>query len=77
MGGNSSKEEEKYMNEEDALDLQFNKLKNSDLPIVRCDYINNDKKHWKLVFTGSQCSPYDDGYFILELLFNKGVFPKF
>lgn len=77
MGGNSSKEEEKYMNEEDALDLQFNKLKNSDLPIVRCDYINNDKKHWKIVFTGSQCSPYDDGYFILELLFNKGVFPKF
>ena len=77
MGGNSTKIEEKKISEEESLDLQFKKLKNSSLPIVRCEYINNNKKHWKIVFTGSQNSPYDDGYFILELLFNNGVFPKY
>lgn len=78
MGGKSSKNEEKIINEEEALDSQFIKLKNSEiLPIIRCEYINNNKKKWKIVFTGSHCSPYDDGYFILELLFEKGPFPKF
>ena len=50
MGGNSSKTEEKNNSEEEALDLQFKKLKNSSLPIGRCEYLNNNKKHWKIVF---------------------------
>ena len=88
MGSNSSKEEENYKienspitdeeKEKKALEDEFNKLKNcQDLPLVECEYYNNDKKHWKIVFMGSDCSPYEDGYFTLELLFNKGTFPKF
>lgn len=64
-------------NEEKALEKEFNRLKNSqNLPIAKCEYINNNKKHWKVVFEGSQCSPYEDGFFIIEVLFNNGTFPE-
>lgn len=78
MGSNASsiintppgKEEEK------ELDKEFNKLKNSPyVPVVKCEYVDNNKKHWQVVFKGSECSPYEDGYFIIDFLFNKGVFP--
>ena len=63
--------------EENALDAEFQKLKNSKIvPVVKCEYINNDKKHWKVVFEGSKRSPYENGFFILEFLFNNGVFPQ-
>lgn len=52
-------------------------MKNSKIvPVVKCEYVNNDKKHWKVVFEGSKRSPYENGYFILEFLFNNGVFPQ-
>jgi ubiquitin-protein ligase len=63
--------------EENALDKEFIKLKNSKIvPVVKCEYVNNDKKHWKVVFEGSKRSPYENGFFILEFLFNNGVFPQ-
>ena len=66
------------MSKEDALEIEFKRLKNSqNLPIVKCEYINNNKKHWKVVFKGSQASPYEDGYFIIEVLFNNGTFPTY
>ena len=65
------------ISEKEALRKEFNKLKNSDqVPIVKCEYVNNDPKHWKVVFKGSDCSPYEDGYFIIEFKFNKGTFPE-
>ena len=74
MGGNSSKVEE--VDENQALENEFNKLKNCpDLPIIKCEYLNNNKKHWKICFQGSDCSPYEDGFFVLEFLF-KNKFPK-
>lgn len=73
----SSENKVKNIEEEAALDREFNKLKNSQLlPVVKCQYLNNDKKHWKVVFKGSECSPYEDGYFILEFLFKK-TFPEY
>lgn len=78
MGGNSSHEEKLGIEEEKALDKEFERLKNSqNVPVVKCQYIDNNKKHWKVVFKGSQCSPYEDGYFIVEFLFNKGTFPQY
>ena len=66
------------MSEEKALEIEFNRLKYSqNLPIVKCEYINNSKKHWKVVFEGSQASPYEDGFFIIEVLFNQGTFPDY
>lgn len=63
--------------EENALDKEFKKLKNSTIvPVVKCEYVNNDMKHWKVVFEGSKRSPYENGFFILEFLFNNGVFPQ-
>lgn len=76
MGGNNSIEEPLGYEEEKALDKEFNKIKNSEnVPIVKCEYINNNKRHWKIVFKGSQSSPYEDGLFTLEFLF-KSEFPK-
>ena len=64
------------MSEEITLEIEFNRLKYSqNLPIVKCEYINNSKKHWKVVFEGSQASSYEDGFFIIEVLFNQGTFP--
>jgi ubiquitin-protein ligase len=60
--------------EEAALDKEFNRLKNCSLNLVKCEYVNNNKKHWLIVFEGSKRSPYENGYFILEFLFN-GTFP--
>lgn len=79
MGSNSSHIDiPPGIEEEKELDKEFNKLKNSKyIPIVKCEYLKNNKKHWKVVFKGSECSPYEDGYFILEFLFNKGVFPSY
>ena len=79
MGGSNEKEEIiNTIREEAALAEEFRKLKECDeLPINSCEYVNNDKKHWKIIFEGSQYSPYEDGYFTLELLFNKGPFPKY
>ena len=84
MGSNSStpssssKTTPKISKEEEmALESEFNKLKNSkNTHIVKCEYVNNNKKHWKVVFRGSKSSPYEDGYFILDFLFNKGTFPE-
>ena len=61
--------------EEEALDKEFNRLKNSNLRLLKCEYVDNDKKHWKVVFEGSKRSPYENGYFILEFFFN-GTFPQ-
>jgi ubiquitin-protein ligase len=61
--------------EEAALDTEFYRLKNCSLNLVKCEYVNNNKKHWLVVFEGSKCSPYENGYFILEFLF-KGTFPE-
>ena len=64
--------------EEKQLDKEFNKLKNNKyIPLEKCVYLNNNKKHWQVVFKGSDSSPYEDGYFILDFLFNKGAFPKY
>ena len=80
MGGNT----ESYIDtppseqEEKELVKEFNQLKNSPyVPVVKCEFVNNNKKHWQIVFKGSECSPYEDGYFILDFLFNKGVFPSY
>lgn len=80
MGSNNSS----YLNtppgEQEAkeLDKEFNKLKNSPyVPVVKCQYVNNNKKHWQVVFKGSECSPYEDGYFIIDFLFNRGAFPEY
>lgn len=63
--------------EEDALEKEFNKLKSStSVQLVKCEYVKNDKKHWKVVFEGSKRSPYENGLFVLEFLFDKGPFPK-
>lgn len=73
MGGSN----EKKINENEALEEEFKKLKNcSDLPINSCEFIDNNKKHWKIIFEGSKYSPYEGGIFTLELLFNKGEFPN-
>lgn len=78
MGGSNEKPEEQYISEEEALEKEYKQLKEChELPINNCEYVNNDKKHWKIVFEGSKFSPYEDGYFTLELLFNKGTFPKY
>jgi ubiquitin-conjugating enzyme E2 D/E len=78
MGGSNEKSEEQNISEEEALEKEYRQLKECDeLPINNCEYVNNDKKHWKIVFEGSKYSPYEDGYFTLELLFNKGTFPKY
>lgn len=75
MGGNNSTEPLGY-EEEQALDSEFNKLKNSEnLPVVKCEYVDNNKRHWRVVFKGSQSSPYEDGYFIIDFFF-KSNFPK-
>lgn len=77
MGGSNQKPEEQNISEEEALEKEYRLLKEcTELPINNCEYVNNDKKHWKIVFEGSKYSPYEDGYFTLELLFNKGTFPK-
>ena len=66
------------ISEKEALRKEFNKLKNSDqVPVVKGEYVNNDPKHWRVVFKGSDCSPYEDGYFIIEFKFNKGNFPEY
>ena len=78
MGGKSTKEENpfEYMDENTALETEFNNLKNCpDLPIVKCEFLNNSNKHWKVCFLGSDCSPYEDGYFVIEFIF-KNTFPK-
>ena len=65
-----SKEEEK------ALDAQFNKLKNSKIvPIHCCKYVNSKKNNWEVIFLGTEGTPYESGYFKVQLLF-KEVFPK-
>lgn len=80
MGSKSSsviKEIQNPIDENTALETEFNKLKNCpDLPIVHCEYLNNNNKHWKVDFLGSDCSPYEDGYFVLEFIF-KNTFPKY
>lgn len=64
--------------EEKELDKEFNKLKNSKyIPLEKCVYLNDNKKHWQIIFKGSDCSPYEDGYFTLDFLFNKGAFPSY
>jgi len=77
MGSETSYIDKKPGEEEEReLDKEFNKLKNSQcIPLVKCEYLNNNKKHWQVIFKGSECSPYEDGYFILDFLFNKGTFP--
>ncbi len=78
MGGSNEKVEiNNKITEEQALEEEFKKLKEcNDLPINSCEYVNNNIKHWKIVIEGSKFSPYEDGFFILELIFNKGPFPK-
>lgn len=62
--------------EEKALDDQFNKLKNSKMvPIYSCRYINSKKNYWEVIFLGTEGTPYESGYFKVQLLF-KEVFPK-
>jgi ubiquitin-protein ligase len=62
--------------EENELDIQFQKLKTSKiLPIENCSYINNDKTHWLVVFLGTEGSSYENGYFKIEFIF-KNIFPK-
>lgn len=62
--------------EENVLDMQFIKLKTSKiLPIANCSYIDNDKTHWQVIFLGTESTPYENGYFKIELIFNN-VFPK-
>lgn len=71
---NIKEEEEK---EKMALTLEFNKLKYSpDLPIQNCEYVDGNIKHWRIIFQGSIYSPYEDGIFTLEFIFNKGRFPN-
>lgn len=80
MGGSNEKIDplKEKEEEEKALTEEFEKLKNCpDLPINKCEYVDNNKKHWKIVFEGSKYSPYEGGQFTLELLFNKGIFPKY
>jgi ubiquitin-conjugating enzyme E2 D/E len=77
MGSLFEKESIRKEDEEEALEKEFKQLKECpELPINNCEYVNNDKRHWKIVFEGSKYSPYEDGFFTLELLFNKGTFPK-
>ena len=64
------------LQEEKALDKEFNRLKSYE-QIQKCQYMNKNKKHWKIVLRGMDNTPYEDGFFILELLFNKGVFPQY
>lgn len=62
--------------EEIELDRQYTNLKKSKvIPIVNCSFIDNDKTHWKVVFLGTEGTPYENGYFQVELIF-KDVFPK-
>lgn len=62
--------------EENALDYQFNKLKNSKMvPIYSCKYVNSKKNNWEVIFLGTEGTPYESGYFKVQLLF-KEVFPK-
>lgn len=62
--------------EEKELDKQFAKLKESKIiPIAKLSYINNNKSEWLIVFLGTECTPYENGYFKLKLVF-KDVFPK-
>ena len=79
MGSNTSYIDMKpTVEEEKQLDKEFQKLKNSKyIPLVKCEYKDNNKKHWEIIFKGSECSPYEDGYFILDFLFNKGTFPSY
>ena len=64
--------------EERALTSEFNKLKNSpDLPIQNCEYLDGNIKHWRIIFQGSIYSPYEDGIFTLDFIFNKGSFPNY
>ena len=62
--------------EERALDAQFNKLKNSKLvPIHQCKYLNSKKNHWEVIFLGTEGTPYESGFFKVQLLF-KDVYPE-
>lgn len=61
--------------EEEALDKEFNRLKNCNLELLKCEYVNNDKRHWQIVFEGTKRSPYENGYFILDFLFKEN-FPN-
>ena len=63
--------------EEQYLEKEFNRLKNSKtIQLAKCEYVENNKKRWKVVFEGPKRSPYENGFFILEFLFNKGPFPQ-
>ena len=80
---NISEKEEKKQNkpkilpeEEKALEKEFERLKSYET-IQFCQYMNNNKKHWKIVLKGMENTPYEDGFFILELLFNEGAFPEY
>lgn len=47
---------------------EFNKLKNSKcIPIVKCEFIDNDINNWKVAFEGTPCSPYEDGIFQVKV----------
>ena len=47
---------------------EFNKLKNSKcIPIVKCEFINNDINNWRVAFEGTPCSPYEDGIFQVKV----------
>lgn len=62
--------------EERELDAQFVKLKNSKIvPIQKCEYLKSKKNYWEVVFLGTEGTPYENGYFKVQLLF-KDVFPK-
>lgn len=80
MGGSNEKVDplKQKLDEEMALKEEYENLKNCpDLPINKCEYVENNKKHWRIVFEGSKYSPYEGGQFTLDLLFNKGIFPKY
>jgi ubiquitin-protein ligase len=42
------------------------------IPIVKCEFIDNDINNWKVTFKGSSCSPYEDGIFQLKVHLNDG-----
>lgn len=62
--------------EEKALDAQFNKLKNSKIvPIHSCGCVGSKKNNWEVIFLGTEGTPYESGLFKVQLLF-KDVFPE-
>ena len=60
-------------NRTERIKKEFEILKNSKvIPIVKCEFINNDINNWKVSFKGSSCSPYEDGIFQLKVNLKNG-----